>query len=163
MRKILSSLAVLSVAAFAAASVAAQTTAPDPSKKEPAAKGAPPVAKEAPKTAPPATPPPAADATKDTPPAVAKTGPDTAEKLQNKRRATRGKHRRHARTVRRHRLARHRVRNVWVYRAHGRAHGHYQPGLQYVRRSFGGYFARGREDCGCRHQPRLQHAQHWSR
>ncbi|MBX9588525.1 MAG: hypothetical protein K2X43_04420, partial [Hyphomonadaceae bacterium] len=82
------------------------------------------------------------------PPAAAKTDLGKAE--AGPRRAS--KHRRHARAIRRHRaarLSRSRWRNVWIYRAHDR-HGdrHYE----YVRRKFGGYFARGR-DCACGRGP----------
>lgn len=64
------------------------------------------------------------------------------------RRSSRSKHR-HARGVRRHRMARHhrnRWRDVWVYSYDRHGYRHYE----HVRRKFGGYFARGRADCGCR-------------
>ena len=64
------------------------------------------------------------------------------------RHSSRAKHRRHAHGVRRHRTARHhrnRWKNVWVYSYDRHGYRHYE----YVRRKFGGYFARGRADCGC--------------
>jgi hypothetical protein len=75
------------------------------------------------------------------------------------RRASRAKHRRHAHGVRRHRIAPHhrnRWRDVWVYSYDRHGYRHYE----YVRRKFGGYFARGRADCGCRdgsHHYRAHH------
>jgi hypothetical protein len=65
------------------------------------------------------------------------------------KRVNRTKHRGHAHGVRRHRMARHhrnRWRDVWVYSYDRHGYRHYE----YVRRKFGGYFARGRADCGCR-------------
>jgi hypothetical protein len=64
-------------------------------------------------------------------------------------RVSRAKHRRHAHGARGHRTARHhrnRWRDVWVYSYDRHGYRHYE----YVRRKFGGYFARGRADCGCR-------------
>ena len=60
------------------------------------------------------------------------------------KRVSRAKHRRHARGARHHR---NRWRNVWVYSYDRHGYRHYE----YVRRKFGGYFARGRADCTCRH------------
>lgn len=65
------------------------------------------------------------------------------------RRFSRPKHRRHAHSTRRHRTARHHRshwRDVWVYSYDRHGYRHYE----YVRRKFGGYFARGRAGCGCR-------------
>lgn len=64
------------------------------------------------------------------------------------RRFSRSKHRSHAHAARRHHTARHhrnRWRDVWVYSYDRHGYRHYE----YVRRKFGGYFARGRADCGC--------------
>lgn len=92
-------------------------------------------------------------------PVVAQTPPDASarptavadrtETGTSKRRAVRVKHHRHAHGVRRHRTARHhrnRWRDVWVYSYDRHGYRHYE----YVRRKFGGYFARGRADCACR-------------
>lgn len=77
------------------------------------------------------------------------------------KRFSRSKHRRHAHAARRHRTARHhrsRWRNVWVYSYDRHGYRHYE----YVRRKFGGYFARGRADCGCRRGSHVHdRARHW--
>ena len=100
-------------------------------------------------------------------PVVAQTPPDASarptvadrskiETGTSKRRAARVKHRRHAHGVRRHRTARHhrnRWRDVWVYSYDRHGYRHYE----YVRRKFGGYFARGRVDCACRRGSHLHY------
>lgn len=97
-----------------------------------------------------------------TQPAAAKTDSITVETGMGNLRVG-GGHRHHALSVRRHRVARHQRnhwRNVWVYRAHDR-HGYRN--YEYVRRKFGGYFARGRADCTCwrgRHSHYWMHARH---
>jgi len=104
-------------------------------------------------------------------PVVAQTQPDAsarptavADRSQtetgaSKRRAARVKHLRHAHGVRRHRTARHhrnRWRDVWVYSYDRHGYRHYE----YVRRKFGGYFARGRADCACRRGSHLHYRAH---
>jgi hypothetical protein len=130
MRHVLTALALASWMGLAATPAAAQTQ-PEPGKKDAPAATAPQ----------PTAPPPAAKKAAEPTTTVAEEG--------RKRRVGKAKHRRHVHATRRHRAARHRHawRNVWIYRAHDR-HGyrHYE----YVRRKFGGYFARGRVDCGCR-------------
>jgi hypothetical protein len=132
MRHILTVLALASWVGLAAFPAVAQTQ-PEPGKKD-----APPAT-----TAPqPAAPPPAAKKAAEPATTVASEG--------RKRRVGKAGHRRHAHATRRHRAARHHRhgwRNVWIYRAHDR-HGHRH--YEYVSRKFGGYFARGRADCGCR-------------
>ena len=75
------------------------------------------------------------------------------------KRVSRTKHR--ARGVRRHRMVRHhrnRWRNVWIYSYDRHGYRHYE----YVRRKFGGYFARGRADCACRRGPHPHYrTHHW--
>ncbi len=104
-------------------------------------------------------------------PVVAQTQPDASarptaaadrsktETGTSKRRAPRVEHRRHAHGVRRHRTARHhrnRWRDVWVYSYDRHGYRHYE----YVRRKFGGYFARGRADCACRRGSHLHYRAH---
>ena len=95
-----------------------------------------------------------------TQPAAAKTDRITVETGMRNLRVGAG-HRHHAFSARRHRVARHqrnRWRNVWVHRAHDR---HGNRNYEYVRRKFGGYFARGRADCTCwrgRHSHYRMHA-----
>jgi hypothetical protein len=131
MRHILTALALASWVGLAAFPAVAQTQ-PEPGKKN-----APPAT-----TAPqPAAPPPAAKKAAEPTATVASEG---------RKRIGKARHRRHAHATRRHRAAlhhRHGWRNVWIYRAHDR-HGHRH--YEYVSRKFGGYFARGRADCGCR-------------
>jgi hypothetical protein len=72
------------------------------------------------------------------------------------RRVSRAKHRRHAHGARRHH--RNRWRDVWVYSYDRHGYRHYE----YVRRKFGGYFARGRADCACRRGSHAHsRAHHW--
>ena len=76
-----------------------------------------------------------------------------------KRPAARVKHRRHAHGARRHRTARYhrnRWRDVWVYSYDRHGYRHYE----YVRRKFGGYFAKGRADCGCRGRSHVHYRTH---
>jgi hypothetical protein len=138
MRQILTALAVASLIVLAASPAVAQTQ-PEPGKKDA------PAATTAPQ---PTAPPPVAKKAEPT---------TTVSNEGRKRRVGKARHRRHAHATRRHRAARHYRhgwRNVWIYRAHDR-HGyrHYE----YVRRKFGGYFASGRADCGCRHGVHRQH------
>jgi hypothetical protein len=75
------------------------------------------------------------------------------------KRFSRAKHRRHAHGARRHRMARHhrnRWRDVWVYSYDRHGYRRYE----YVRRKFGGYFARGRADCACRRGSHLHSRAH---
>lgn len=104
-------------------------------------------------------------------PVVAQTPPDAGarptavadrsktETGASKRRSARVKYRRHAHGVRRHRTARHyrnRWRDVWIYSYDRHGYRHYE----YVRRKFGGYFARGRVDCACRREACLRYRAH---
>lgn len=145
MRKVLTSLSAAALIAIAAASAAAQTP-PAPASKDISKEAPPPAA-----TPPQPTAPPAAD--KQAPAAAAKPAPQTAggkvETSARKPRTYRAKRR--ARSVRTHR---HGWRNVWVYRAHDR-HGYRR--YEYVRRKFGGYFARARDDCRCRRAVHVHH------
>jgi hypothetical protein len=122
MRKILGQLAFVAFVALSVSPVVAQTP-PDASARQPAKK--------------------------DAPPTTVEVDRSKVETGTSKRRASRVKHRRHAHGVRRHRTARHhrnRWRDVWVYSYDRHGYRHYE----YVRRKFGGYFARGRADCACR-------------
>jgi hypothetical protein len=85
-------------------------------------------------------------AKKDPPPTTAEADRSKVETGTSKRRASRVKHRRHAHGLRRARHHRNRWRDVWVYSYDRHGYRHYE----YVRRKFGGYFARGRADCACR-------------
>jgi len=135
MRKILTPLAFVAFVALTVSSVVAQTP-PDTGTKQPAKR-------EAPLATPPLT--------------MAEADRSKTETGTIKRRASRAKHRRHAHGARRHRTVRHhrnRWRNVWVYSYDRHGSRHYE----YVRRKFGGYFARGRERCACGRGSPLQYS-----